>query len=102
MPNMHIFIWHLLQVNTEVKTLQLDLLSGTCVVNWKRAELFFGGSLVWQSVEALSVNFADAAQHDLRTGFAAMLALLPDSDVNIDQFIVRFLGKVSLIFVNFI
>ena len=80
-----------------MKTLQLDLLKGACAVNFQRADLFYGGSLVWQSVESLSLKFADAAKHNLDTGFAAMAALLPDSDAAIDQFIVRFLGKVVVV-----
>jgi hypothetical protein len=84
-------------------------------------------SIVWQSVESLSIEFADKPAHnlvsltilgrerrnergvcvDLRTcnnctllqstGFADMVALLPDSNVEIDQFIIRFLGKVYLL-----
>lgn len=82
-----------ININTAVKTLQLDLMKGDCNVNWQRAELFYSGSIVWQNVESLAIKFADKPQHDMSTGFKDMVALLPDSNVDIDQFIIRFLGK---------
>jgi len=73
--------------NTQVKTLQLDL-STNMDVRYKEKEHF--GSVVWAAADELSLSFADAKHHDLRTGFKEMLVAHPDSKKELDQFIIRF------------
>lgn len=77
-----------LKVNSPVKTLQLDLMQGV-VVDFKSKE--YMQSVIWNHVEDLHLNFEDDEKSSCKTGFAHMAQLHPDSDIKVDQFIVRFL-----------
>jgi len=82
-----------LQANTQVKTLQLDL-SKKVTLQYNKKENF--GALVWADVHDTKINFGDSKEHDIETGFEHMLKVHPDSHVQVDQFIVRFLdGKLT-------
>jgi len=74
-------------INTQVKTLQLDL-SSNMQLRYKEKDHF--GSIVWAAADELQLSFADAKQHDLRTGFKEMVQAHPDSKKDLDQFIIRF------------
>jgi hypothetical protein len=79
-----------LNSNTAVKTLQLDLTTGFAL-NVPSIEQF--GTIVWNSAEQLKINIANAPQHNLVTGFTEMKHEFPDSNVVIDQFIIRYLNN---------
>jgi len=49
--------------------------------------------VIWNQVDSCHFMFADAAEHNLRTGFEEMKLHLPDSSHIVDQFIVRFLKQ---------
>lgn len=80
-----------LSTAVDIKTLQLDILRD-CTVHFDSTQLMH--ALVWQNVETLSLSFGDDENSSLVTGFEHMKKLLPDSNVVIDQFIVRFVDDV--------
>jgi len=73
-----------------VKTLQLDLSSGF-TLNLPTLEQC--GTIVWNSVEDLKVNITATPEHNIITGFKQMKELFPDSNLVLDQFIMRFLNN---------
>jgi len=76
-----------LQLNHEVRTLQLDMMEGI-KVNF--AKLSFMGSIIWNQLRTTQVTFRDQKKHDFKTGFEEMKKLFPDSHFDTDQFIIRF------------
>ena len=70
----------------QIRTLQLDL-SHTVELVVPSLDLF--GTLVWNSVEQLSLTFPSTPEHSTLTGFAQLLPLHPDSSLITDQFIIR-------------
>lgn len=87
-------VWHAknvtLDINTEVKTLQLDL-SSNLHLKFNKVDNF--ECIIWNGVEGLKVEFADAPQFNFTTGFKEMKEEMPDSN-EVDQFIIRFVeGK---------
>lgn len=81
-----------LQSNTKVKTLQLDIMTGM-KVTYKSKDNF--QSIVWQDVDTIDIAFEDEPNFNLNTGFAHMIEQFPDSEVSIDQFIVRFVPELG-------
>lgn len=81
-----------LHANTKVKTLQLDIMTGMKVTYNTKDDF---QSIVWQDVDSIDVAFKDDESLNLSTGFAHMLEKFPDSDVAIDQFIVRFVAELG-------
>lgn len=79
-----------LTLNTPVKTLQVDLLQGL-TVNWGSNTHM--GAIVWQHVEGLKLRFADDEKLNTDTGFEAMKTKFPDSELEIDQFIIRIIEE---------
>jgi len=79
-----------LQVGTQIKTLQLDLMKGVNMT-FEKQEHF--GAIVWANIEDAKLSFADAKQHDIETGFKQMLTDHPDSHVDVDQFIIRLIDS---------
>jgi hypothetical protein len=75
-----------LQVNTKVKTLQLDI-SKKVSVDFDKLDNF--QCVVWQNLDELNLSFQDRHDYDLKTGFEHVKETYPDSDINIDQFIIR-------------
>jgi hypothetical protein len=74
-----------LNINVQLKTMQLDLLQNV-EVNFLKAEDF--GSLIWNSIEDTKITFADHPSFNTTTGLAERKTVLPDS-TEVDQFIVR-------------
>lgn len=81
-----------LQINTKVKTLQLDI-SSQLKVDFDSLENF--QCAVWQNLDHLELTFADRQDFDYKTGFEPMKETYPDSDIAIDQFIIRNLPDLS-------
>ena len=75
-----------ISTNKQIRTVQLDLNHTLTYTLPSLAEL---GTIVWNSVELLTLNFTDEPQHNLTTGFAHMLPTHPDSNLITDQFILR-------------
>jgi len=75
-----------IQLNTKVKTLQLDI-SKNLSVDYDSLENF--QCIVWQNLDKLNLSFADNKDYDLKTGFENVKEKYPDSDITIDQFIIR-------------
>lgn len=73
-------------INTKVKTLQLDI-SKSVTVAYDQLENF--QCIVWQNLETIDLSFGDNKDYDVKTGFEHMKKTFPDSDVIIDQFIIR-------------
>ena len=71
----------------QIRTFQLDL-SHTFELVVPSVDLM--GTLVWNSVELLTLTFPSTPQHSLTTGFAQMLPVHPDSSLVTDQFIIRY------------
>lgn len=81
-----------LVVNTECKTLQLDILNGVIVSFGKKDWL---GALVWNQLKDLKVEFADSKELVLKTGDEQVKEEYEDS-TSIDQYVIRFLeGKLT-------
>jgi hypothetical protein len=81
-----------LNVNTECKTLQLDILKGVTVVYGEKAHM---GSLVWNALDDFVLEFGDAKETTLKSGTAQVKEQYEDA-LEVDQFIVRFLsGKLT-------
>ena len=70
----------------QIRTIQLDL---NHTVNYTLPSLAELGTIVWNSVELLTLNFTSQPEHNLTTGFAHMLSQYPDSSLITDQFILR-------------
>ena len=70
----------------QIRTVQLDL---THTLTYNLPSLAELGTIVWNSVELLTLNFTNEPQHNLTTGFAHMLPIHPDSNLITDQFILR-------------
>lgn len=82
-----------LSAATEVKTLQLDI-SRNVAVHMKHPDHF--GCAVWQNIQGqLSFSFEEAPHHNLDTSFDHVLEKYPDSKLEIDQFIVRFVDELG-------
>jgi len=81
-----------LKFNTKVKTLQADIMTGLKVVYATAADM---QSIVWQDVDNTDISFADNSNPQLLTGHAHMQAVYPDSDMKIDQFIIRFVPELG-------
>jgi len=79
-----------LDLNHEVRTLQLDMLHD-CTFNF--AQLTFMGGVVWNQIHGTRVNFGDKKALSFRTGFQEMKALYDDSNEEVDQFIIRYVGE---------
>jgi len=73
---------------TSVKTLQVDLCKKINISYGTKDHL---GAIVWADVEEVEVTFDDSKDNNVRTGFTEMLKEHPDSNKDIDQFIIRFL-----------
>jgi len=78
-----------LELNHEVRTLQLDLLNN-CTFNF--GQLGHMGGIVWNQIHDTQINFLDRKDLSLRTGFKQMQAEYPDSHEPTDQFIIRLVG----------
>lgn len=78
--------------NTKVKTLQLDI-SNKYAINFKRKEDYH--SIIWQDVEEIDINFEDSPVYNKKCGFVPMREKYPDSDMKIDQFIIRFVTSLG-------
>lgn len=76
-----------LKINEKIKTLQADIMTGLKIV-YRNKEDF--QSIVWQDVDTIDIEFLDDSNNNLSTGFNHMLSKYPDSDIKIDQFIIRF------------
>ena len=70
----------------QIRTVQLDLNHTLTYTLPSLGEL---GTIVWNSVELLTLNFTAEPQHNLTTGFSHMLPSHPDSNLVTDQFILR-------------
>ena len=75
-----------IRTQQQIRTVQLDLTHTLTYTLPSLAEL---GTIVWNSVELLTLDFTTQPQHNLTTGFAHMLPLHPDSNLITDQFIIR-------------
>lgn len=69
-----------------IKTFQLDLSHG---FDLELHNIDKFGTVVWNSVEDLTITFKDTPQHNHTTGFKRALIEHPDSNEVIDQFIIR-------------
>jgi SEC-C motif len=70
----------------QIKTMQLDL-SHTFTFTLPSLSDF--GTIVWNSVEVLTLQFLSTPEHNTVTGFAHVLPSHPDSNIVTDQFIIR-------------
>jgi hypothetical protein len=78
-------------INTKLSTIQLDL-SKALTLQFAKRELYH--SIIWAGVHDLKVNFQDAPEHVLDTGYQHMKVHHPNLQEGTDQFIVRFVdGK---------
>jgi len=73
--------------NVKIGTLQADMCSKFSA-QFPSKDLFT--QLIWAGVHDLSLDFADAPDQQLRTGYNEMKALYPDLHEERGQFIVRF------------
>lgn len=81
-----------LKLNTKVKTLQADIMAGL-KLDYALAENM--QSIVWQDVDKIDISFLDNSNPRLLTGHAHMQEVFPDSDMKIDQFIIRFVPELG-------
>jgi len=81
-----------LKLNTKVKTLQADIMAGLKIVYATAGDM---QSIVWQDVDNIDIGFADNSTPQLLTGHAHMQEVDPDSDMKIDQFIIRFVQELG-------
>jgi hypothetical protein len=81
-----------LKLNTKVKTLQADIMTGLKMVYATADHM---QTIVWQDVDYIDVSFSDNSHPQLLTGHAHMQAAFPDSDMKIDQFIIRFVPELG-------
>lgn len=76
-----------------VKTLQADLSRCMGLHVPSKDDL---NCVVWQDVEDLRITFdGDHSKYDLHTGFQHMKETYPDSEINLDQFIIRFVDELG-------
>jgi hypothetical protein len=75
-------------VNTECKTIQLDILDGVTVSFAKKDCL---GAVVWNQLKDFTVDFGDAKELTLKTGEAEVKKQFEDSN-EVDQYVIRFLN----------
>lgn len=77
----------------QIKTIQLDL-SKSAKFQFSNRKAF--GSLVWQGVEGdISLEFKSDESFNYTTNFGSVKARFPDSDVKMDQFMIRYVPEID-------
>jgi len=80
------------ELGSDVKTMQVDM-SKNIDIYYTQKDHF--ASVVWQDVEDMKITVDGENKHVLETGFDQMKAKYPDSNPQVDQYIVRYVAELG-------